>query len=155
MRVDRSERVGRHTDGARARASQRYRDSDERGEQERSPGGDQHAAAPACGDRGLPLSGIAGRRLQRRVLGQDGSFELLQLAAGLEAKLLDQPTPRDAIALQRVGLAPRSVQREHQLSDEPLAHGMLVHEPFQLPDQPPVLAQRKLRVDPLLQSGQP
>ena len=100
-------------------------------------------------------TGISWRRLQRGVLGQDRSFELLELATGLEPELVDQPTPRDAVALERVGLATRSVQREHQLTDKALAQGMLVHERLELPDQPCVLAQRELRVDPLLERGQP
>ena len=83
------------------------------------------------------------------------AFELLKLATGFKPKLLDQPTPRDAIALKRVGLAPRSVQREHQLANEPLARRMLANQRLELSRQPRVLSECELRVDPLLHRGQP
>jgi hypothetical protein len=75
-------------------------------------------------------------------LGQDRPFELLKIATGLDAEILDQPTPSDAIVLKRVRLATRAVERDHQLRDEALAHGMFVNERLQLPDQPRVLIQR-------------
>jgi hypothetical protein len=88
-------------------------------------------------------------------LGEDRSFESLKLAARLEPKLVDQPTPSEPIALERVGLATRSVEREHQLTDQRLARGMLVDERLELADQLSVLAERELGVDPGLNSGQP
>ena len=88
-------------------------------------------------------------------MGQDRSFEPLEIAAGFEPKLLDQPTPGAAVALKRIGMATRAVQREHQLTDEALAQGMLVDERLELSDQPGVLAERELRVYALLDSAQP
>ena len=86
-------------------------------EQDGAPGGDQGPATLGRrASRSQLAVGVAGRRVESRVLGEDRSLELLKLAAGLEPKLLDQPAARVAIALERVGLAPGSVQREHQLS---------------------------------------
>ena len=104
----------------------------------------------ATSGRAQLSSGIPGRRVERRILGQDRSLELLKLATGLEPELVDQPTPGDAIALKRVGLAPRSVQRDHQLTDQALARRVLAHQRLELPDQPCVLAERELarRFDP-------
>ena len=109
--VDRGQRVGRHPHGAaRARARQSHRRCDQHREQHRCTGSDHEPTAPRpTSGRAQLSSGIPGRRVERRILGQNRSLELLKLATGLEPELVDQPTPGDAIALKRVGLAPRSV----------------------------------------------
>ena len=56
---------------------------------------------------------------------------------------------------QRLRLPPRTVEREHQLSDEALPQSVLANERLELPDQLSVLTERELRVDPLLERRQP
>src|SRR4029077_7042845 len=55
---------------------------------------------------------------------------------------------------KRVGLSPRSVQRDHQLTDQALARRVLAHQRLELPDQPCVLAERQPRVDSILKRRQ-
>ena len=112
-------------------------------------------APPPTSGRAQLAAGIPGGRLERRILGQDRSLELLKLASGLEPEFVDQLTPGDAVALKRLGLAPRSVQRDHQLTDQALARRMLAHQRLELPHQPCVLAEREPRVDSILQSAKP
>jgi hypothetical protein len=88
-------------------------------------------------------------------LRQDRAFELLKIAGGLEPKLLDQPMSGVAVALERVGLAARPVEREHQLTDEALAQRMLADERLELRHRSCGFAERELRIDPLLESRQP
>jgi hypothetical protein len=57
-----------------------------------------------------------GRGIERRVLLQDRALEPPQLPARLEPELARQLTPRHPVGLQRLGLARRAVEREHQLA---------------------------------------
>ena len=63
----------------------------------------------------------AGRRPQGLVLPQDRALELLQLRSRLEAELVHEQAPRLVEDLQRLRLAPRPVEREHQLGPRPLS----------------------------------
>jgi hypothetical protein len=86
---------------------------------------------------------------------QDRLFQGLQLGARLQAELVGQPAVRGAVGRQRIGLAPRSVERKHQLRPQALTQGMLEHECVQLADQLGMAAGRKLGVDARLEGGQP
>ena len=59
-------------------------------------------------------------------------MERAQLRPGLDADLLDEHAARVAVGLERLGLAPAAVEREHQLAGEPLARRVLGDEPPQL-----------------------
>ena len=48
-----------------------------------------------------------------RVLLQDAALELAEVRAGLEAELV-QPSPDGRVEIERLGLAPRSVERVHR-----------------------------------------
>ena len=52
-----------------------------------------------------------------------------------------------AVDLERVDLPAASVEREHQPGAQRLAHRLLAHEPFELRDDPRVLAGRQRSVD--------
>ena len=54
---------------------------------------------------------------------------------------------------QRVGLASRAVQREHQLAPEPLAVGVLGHQRVELSRDLVVATQREQCLDPFLDRG--
>ncbi len=55
------------------------------------------------------------RHRGRALLPQDLVLELLQPPARLDAELVDEPASRVLVGLQRLGLAPSGVEREHQL----------------------------------------
>jgi hypothetical protein len=97
---------------------------------------------------------VPGGEIQRGILCQDRSLELLKRPPRLEPEPLDQFAASIPIGLQRAGLAPAAVQREHQLAAQPLAQRMLANERLKLAHQPRVLPRRKIRVDPVLQRGQ-
>ena len=82
------------------------------------------------------------------------SLEAAQLGTGLNADLVHQTPARVPVGLERVGLPPGSVQREHLLTPEALAQWMLAHECLELAHQPRVLVRGQIRVDPLLERGQ-
>ena len=65
------------------------------------------------------------RRIESRILPQDGFLELAQLGPGAGPDLLDQDSARLAIRIHRRGLAAGAVEGEHSLSVEALVEGML------------------------------
>jgi hypothetical protein len=54
-------------------------------------------------------------RLERRVVGEDCSLEILERLARFQAELLRQQAPCLLVALERLRLAPGTVERKHQL----------------------------------------
>ena len=59
-----------------------------------------------------------------------------------------------AVGGQRVLLAPRAVERDHELRSEAFVRGMVVDKRLQFGDDPAVLAERQLRFDALLDRRQ-
>ena len=59
------------------------------------------------------------------------------------------------VDLERVGLAARAVEREHQLAAQPLAQRVLVDERFELADELRVAAERELGLGALLDEREP
>ena len=92
-------------EGGRAREQQDGRGCDQ----------DTRAAGAVAASRRWP--GLGGRRsrgaVERRVLGKDRVLQAPQLAARLDADLLDQHGARLAVGLEGLRLAPAAVQREH------------------------------------------
>ena len=58
------------------------------------------------------------------------------------------------VGLDRFGLAPGPVQRQHQLAAQPLAQGMRLDQRLELADERSVAAERQVGFDPLLDSDQ-
>ena len=85
---------------------------------------------------------------------QDRPLEVLQGRPGLDSELVHQRRSRVPVALKRVGLTPGAVEREHQLPLQALAQRMLVNKRLELADQRLAIAQRKVRVDPILKRRQ-
>jgi hypothetical protein len=102
--------------------------------------------------RGL-LRRLQHRQRQRRVLRQDRALQLPQPLARLDAQLLDQLAAGVLVGLQRVGLAVRAVEREHQLRAQPLAERVLGDQRLELSDHLGMAAQRQPCVDPQLQGS--
>src|SRR4029079_10452321 len=74
-------------------------------------------------------AGRWGRRRRRRVepgvLTEDRLLELAQLAAGLDPELVHERAARVLVGAERLGLAPRAVQRAHELAAQALAQRVL------------------------------
>ena len=86
------------------------------------------------GDRLPPL--LDGRQhggeIQLGILTEDRLMQLPQLDARLDPELLHERLPRIAIGVERIGLPPRPVEREHELSAQALAEAMLEDERLEL-----------------------
>ena len=120
-------------------------------------------AAQAGGSRRLGLDGLRRfarlavtpsgssrvllRQVELGVLAQDGLVQLAQVAARLDAELLDEPAPGRLVDIQRVGLAATAVEGEHELAAQALLQRVLGREGFQLADQLGVLAEREIGLD--------
>ena len=93
--------------------------------------------------------------LQRGRLVEDLCLERLECRAGFQAQLFGEMDAGALIDLQRLGLTPRAVQREHQLAAEPLAQRMLTHQRLELTYERGLTSERKIRLDPILHCSQP
>jgi hypothetical protein len=82
-------------------------------------------------------------------------LQLLEAGAGVKPEFLGQTVAQILIDVQRLGLAPAAVQRQHQLTAQALAQGVLRHQRAQLTDQLLVSSERKVRLDPVLDRIQP
>src|SRR6185503_7635833 len=71
----------------------------------------------------------------RRCLGQDGSLEVRQLRARVQAELTGQISAGILISLERVSHATLGVQGEHQQAPQALATGLVRDETPQLRDR--------------------
>ena len=85
---------------------------------------------------------------------QDPPLELVELGAGLEAELIREPLPGCSQSGQRVGLTAGSVERKHQLTQEPLPQRMLTGEALELRHEFRAFAGREPRVDLLFERCQ-
>ena len=96
-----------------------------------------------------------GRELEARVVAQDLQLELLQRRPRLQAELLDQRPAPSLKRVQRVGLPAAAIQRQHQLTAQPLPEHVLGDHRLQLRHQLEMAAARQIGVDPILQRRQP
>ncbi len=92
--------------------------------------------------------------LERRIVHEHRPLQPLQRATGLEPELLHEHLARLVVDAQRLGLAARAVEGDHELGPESLAQRMLRDERLQFRDELGVPAGRKLRLDPILGRGQ-
>ena len=88
-------------------------------------------------------------------MGEDPLLERSQLGARFQPELVIQRLAASAIHIKRVGVAPASVQSEHQLSQQPLPVGVQSHESLELANQPAVMTEHEVGVDTVLKRGQP
>ena len=86
---------------------------------------------------------------------QNPLLQLAQLRPGLQPELLIQDHPTLPVGLERVGLAARAVEREHQLATDPLPLRMLPHECFELGDELTVSPAGEISVHTPLESVEP
>ena len=75
---------------------------------------------------------LATRAEQRRIALEDPLLQLDQRLARLQPELGGEQPARPLIGLERIRLAPRAVQSQHQLTPQPLLERMLGDEPLEL-----------------------
>jgi hypothetical protein len=92
------------------------------------------------------------RSVERRVLVEDRLLELAKRPARVQAQL-EELVPGSPVGLERLGLAVRAVEREHELPGQALAHRVVGHQPLELGHQLPMAPQLQVRLDALLQRG--
>ena len=88
------------------------------------------------------------------VLHEDRAFELLELDAGLDPELVVHQRAGAPVHLEPLCLAAGPVEGEHQLGAEAFSKRVLDGERLELGDECELPAERKLRLDPLLDCGQ-
>ena len=105
------------------------------------------------GDRSSRARGDAfdrrfrGWGVQRGVLSQDRLFELLDRGAGLDPELVDEQASRVSVDVERLCLASRPVERQHELCAKRLAIRMLPGERLELADELCPAAEGEVGVD--------
>src|SRR5260221_8912378 len=72
---------------------------------------------------------------RRGLLPQNRAVELLESGTRVDAELVDERPPCVEVHLERLGLAPPSVEGEHQLPPQPLSEGVLRDEALDLADE--------------------
>jgi hypothetical protein len=87
-------------------------------------------------------------------VGEDPLLKRSQLRSGLQPELFVQRLAASAIHIKRIGLAPASVKREHQLPQQPLTVGVAADECLEFPDQTAVVTEREVSVDSALECCQ-
>ena len=85
--------------------------------------------------------------LQRGIVAQDGLVQSAKIGAGFHADLLHQQAPRIAKRLQRLGLAPTAIQREHALRVQALAQRVLGQQALDLAEDLLMAPRAQVRVD--------
>jgi hypothetical protein len=90
---------------------------------------------------------------QRGIVVEDRLLQAAQLGAGLGPELVEQGAPRGAVGLQRIGLAPAAIQREHELASEPLAQRLRGDEDLELGDELLRAAEGEVGLDAVLERG--
>ena len=91
------------------------------------------------------------RQLKLRVLREYRPLEPAEPLARLDPELLDQSPARLLVGLQRVRLAVRPVQGQHQLRPRALSVGVVADQRLELPHHLGMTTERQLRLDQLLQ----
>jgi len=87
--------------------------------------------------------------IERRVLTEDRSLQVMQRAARLDAELIDKKGARVSIHSESLGLTARAIQGEHQLASKPLAERMLGDERLELTYEVGVATELEVGLDPL------
>ena len=84
-------------------------------------------------------------------MAEDLGLELAQLGARLDAELVDEAGAGSLIHVQSLRLPARTVQRDHELSQEALAQRVLGDEPLELSDDVAVAPELEVGLDPLVE----
>jgi hypothetical protein len=102
-----------------------------------------------------PIGAAWGRRARGRVepwvLVEDGGLEAPQLGPRLDAQFVDECAAGALVGVQRLPLAARAVEGDHQLSPAPLSERLLAHRLLELGHEIPGATARQLGVDAVLE----
>ena len=82
-------------------------------------------------------------------------MQRLQLGARVDPELVDQRGTRGCVRIERLGLPPGAVEREHQLSAQSFPQGVLANQRFELADQLGAAAALEFCIVPRLEGGEP
>ena len=103
----------------------------------------EHRNDPAGEERAEDLRVVihrGGRRTgsrDARLVTEDLRLEPLELRAGLDAQLLDEPSTRVLIRVESLRLPARAVEGQHELAAQGFTERVLTHERFELPATSP------------------
>ena len=86
---------------------------------------------------------------------EDRALELLQRPARVDAELVDEGAAAVLVRGKRFGLPAAAVERQHQLTAQPLAEGVLRDQPLQLADDLRMSPQLEVGLQPLLEAFEP
>jgi hypothetical protein len=86
---------------------------------------------------------------------RNAARQLAQFGRGLDAELVDEQAASLVVQADGLGLPSGPVEREHQLPAQLLSKRMRGDELLELPDERPVSAKPKVRVDPPFERSQP
>ena len=113
------------------------------------PGPRPHSAS--CGRRPIAARVGRGAELECRILHEYLLLQLAKRQARLEPEPLDQQRPRLRVDRERVSLAPRAVESEHQLPAKAFVQRMRPNQAIQFANEPGMPPQREVALDPLLE----
>ncbi len=82
-------------------------------------------------------------------------MQLTQGAAWLDPELVHEGSSRLLVGVEGFALTPTAVQREHELTAQPLAQGLLRDQGLELTDEVGVPAEREVGLDPLFERNDP
>ena len=80
------------------------------------------------------------RRIERRVLPEDGRFQVPQLPAGINPQLPDERAAQPVECGQRIGLTATAIERQHEVGPDVLIQRIIGHHPLQLRHQGDMLS---------------
>ena len=86
---------------------------------------------------------------------EDRLLRALELGPRLQAELRDERPSRVRIYIERLGLPPRAIEREHELRTEALSQRLLANERLQLRDDLRMPPAREIRIDARTERVQP
>src|SRR5918994_6940061 len=93
--------------------------------------------------------------LELGIVAQDGAVQLLKRGAGFDAELVDELSARLMVDLQRLRLASRAVQREHQVAAKSLAQRVFGDQGLQLGDELGIATHLEVGFEELFESYEP
>jgi hypothetical protein len=111
-------------------------------------------------DRGLSLRPLCtrhwrGRHVEGGIVSENCTLEVLQLVPGFEPQLLVEQAAAVVVCRERLGLASRAIESDHQLATKTLAERMFRNEGLELADDVGMSARHEISFDPAVETRKP